>query len=263
MDLPPRYAQTLMAQPNGDEQRLYRDCWSEYLRRRRALPPEDPTDGDEGDARPDSDWRQATSTAGGRCVPAPAGLRPRMRSCHPWAASSSAPLLSASGSHPRSLAESLEKMAGTDAEAARVINLARGIQRSAKDEKLLGLLGQSRQEKVLVFANFRRTLQHLQRLLDEAGIAHVTFSGAESDRQKDEAVEAFRQLVPVMLCSESGGEGRNLQFANTLINYDLPWNPDEDRAARGSDPPYRPDPRGVHLQPLHRRLAGSPAVGPA
>ncbi len=28
-----------------------------------------------------------------------------------------------------------------------------------------------------------------------------------------------------MLCSESGGEGRNLQFANTLINYDLPWNP--------------------------------------
>ncbi len=28
-----------------------------------------------------------------------------------------------------------------------------------------------------------------------------------------------------MLCSESGGEGRNLQFANTLVNYDLPWNP--------------------------------------
>ena len=38
-------------------------------------------------------------------------------------------------------------------------------------------------------------------------------------------MEAFRQQVPVMLCSESGGEGRNLQFANTLINYDLPWNP--------------------------------------
>jgi SNF2 family DNA or RNA helicase len=78
---------------------------------------------------------------------------------------------------------------------------------------------------VLVFANFRRTLEHLQRLLAQAGIPYVTFSGAESDREKDEAVEAFRQLVPVMLCSESGGEGRNLQFANTLINYDLPWNP--------------------------------------
>ena len=36
---------------------------------------------------------------------------------------------------------------------------------------------------------------------------------------------AFRDQVPVMLCSESGGEGRNLQFANTLVNFDLPWNP--------------------------------------
>jgi superfamily II DNA/RNA helicase len=31
--------------------------------------------------------------------------------------------------------------------------------------------------------------------------------------------------VPVLLCTESGGEGRNLQFCNTLINFDLPWNP--------------------------------------
>ena len=31
--------------------------------------------------------------------------------------------------------------------------------------------------------------------------------------------------VPVLLCSESGGEGRNLQFCNTLINFDIPWNP--------------------------------------
>ena len=103
--------------------------------------------------------------------------------------------------------------------------MAEAVQRSAKDDKLLDLLAQARGEKVLIFANFQRTLEHLQRLLGEAGIAFVTFSGAESDRQKDEAVEAFRQQISVMLCSESGGEGRNLQFANTLINYDLPWNP--------------------------------------
>ncbi len=28
-----------------------------------------------------------------------------------------------------------------------------------------------------------------------------------------------------MICTESGGEGRNLQFCNTIINFDLPWNP--------------------------------------
>ena len=43
--------------------------------------------------------------------------------------------------------------------------------------------------------------------------------------QKDAAVEAFRDEVPVLLCTESGGEGRNLQFCNTLINFDIPWNP--------------------------------------
>jgi superfamily II DNA/RNA helicase len=29
----------------------------------------------------------------------------------------------------------------------------------------------------------------------------------------------------VLLCTESGGEGRNIQFCNTLINFDIPWNP--------------------------------------
>ena len=38
-------------------------------------------------------------------------------------------------------------------------------------------------------------------------------------------MEAFRDQVPVLLCTESGGEGRNLQFCNTLINFDIPWNP--------------------------------------
>jgi SNF2 family DNA or RNA helicase len=78
---------------------------------------------------------------------------------------------------------------------------------------------------MLVFATFRRTLEHLQRMLLEAGVTFVTYSGAESEAEKDAAVAAFRERVPVMLCSESGGEGRNLQFANTLVNFDLPWNP--------------------------------------
>jgi SNF2 family DNA or RNA helicase len=192
IDLPPRYAQTLMAQPQGDEQALYR-LLDEYLRQRQA--------------------------ACGFAGPPPAADLP------PLGRMQLSTLLGASGSHPRSLARSLEKVAGGDPRAAPIIALAQAVQRSAKDDKLLELLAQGRGEKVLVFANFQRTLEHIQRLLGAAGMAFVTFSGAESDRQKDEAVEAFRRQVPVMLCSESGGEGRNLQFANTLINYDLPWNP--------------------------------------
>jgi SNF2 family DNA or RNA helicase len=44
-------------------------------------------------------------------------------------------------------------------------------------------------------------------------------------KEKDGAIEAFRESLPVLLASESGGEGRNIQFANTIVNYDLPWNP--------------------------------------
>src|SRR5947208_9717843 len=42
---------------------------------------------------------------------------------------------------------------------------------------------------------------------------------------KDAAIVDFCERVPVLLCTESGGEGRNIQFCNTLINFDVPWNP--------------------------------------
>jgi SNF2 family DNA or RNA helicase len=53
----------------------------------------------------------------------------------------------------------------------------------------------------------------------------VLFEGGMSGPEKDAAVERFRAEVPLLLCTESGGEGRNLQFCNTLVNFDLPWNP--------------------------------------
>ena len=46
-----------------------------------------------------------------------------------------------------------------------------------------------------------------------------------SGPDKDAAIADFRDSVPVLLCTESGGEGRNIQFCNTLINFDIPWNP--------------------------------------
>ncbi|NLX96657.1 MAG: DEAD/DEAH box helicase family protein [Rhodopirellula sp.] len=220
MDLPPRYAQTLMAQPRGDEEALHRRL-SEYLRLRSAAAggagrcdaaDDDPGFGPEAEACAVASDRAAN------------GGDSQLRLA-PFSRKQLSALLLASGSHPRALGQSLANIAGSDAAAQPLIELAGKIERSAKDEKLLELLGQSRQDKVLVFANFRRTLEHLQSLLEGAGIRYVTFSGMETDRQKDESVEAFRRDVPVMLCSESGGEGRNLQFANTLVNFDLPWNP--------------------------------------
>ena len=123
------------------------------------------------------------------------------------------------------VAASLERIASADSEAAALARLAASIGESAKDARLLELVQQSQGHKLLIFVNFRRTLAHLEGLLQSKGLAFSVFSGEQTAHEKDEAVAAFRDRVPIMLCTESGGEGRNLQFADTLINYDLPWNP--------------------------------------
>ena len=210
--LPPRYAQTILAEPQGDEARVC-NLLIEYLRRRRALPAAKESNGAEsGESRLAEAPRCDDEHRPTDNLP-PLGRRQL------------AALLTASGSHPRALAQSLDNIAGDDPAAAAIIRLAGNVDRSAKDERLLELVQQRRGNRLLVFATFRRTLEHLQKLLAREGHEYVTFSGAENDREKDAAIAAFRESAPIMLCSESGGEGRNLQFANTLVNFDLPWNP--------------------------------------
>ena len=62
-------------------------------------------------------------------------------------------------------------------------------------------------------------------MLAAHGIAFARFDGSMSGPEKDAAIAEFREGVHVLLCTESGGEGRNIQFCNTLINFDIPWNP--------------------------------------
>jgi SNF2 family DNA or RNA helicase len=134
-------------------------------------------------------------------------------------------LLMAAGSHPAALAPALEEMSRLDPRIQPMLDLASRAGPSAKEARLLELLRQNPKAKTLVFANFRATLGRLGGVLTASGVGHVVFSGAQSPAEKTRAVQAFRDSVPVMLCSESGGEGHNLQFANALINFDLPWNP--------------------------------------
>ena len=84
--------------------------------------------------------------------------------------------------------------------------------------------------KFLIFTEYRRTLDTILAQLQEWGITAVGFHGGLSIDQKEAAVADFRDEgidtgVRVMVSTESGAEGRNLQFCHQLINYDLPWNP--------------------------------------
>ena len=80
-------------------------------------------------------------------------------------------------------------------------------------------------EKVLVFTAFRQTLDHLARQASASGIPAVTYHGSLPRADKERAIAAFRDEAPVLLSTESAGEGRNLQFCHVMVNMDLPWNP--------------------------------------
>ncbi|MEZ4615860.1 MAG: C-terminal helicase domain-containing protein [Caldilineaceae bacterium] len=84
--------------------------------------------------------------------------------------------------------------------------------------------------KFLIFTEYRQTLEIIVQQLTAWGISIVGFHGGMNIDQKEAAVAAFRgddpkHEVRVMISTESGAEGRNLQFCHQLINYDLPWNP--------------------------------------
>ena len=137
-------------------------------------------------------------------------------------------LLSAAGSSPNAAAGALTRFAARHPDQKDWQALAdrwAAIRTGAKEAALLELLARNPGEKKLVFVHSRETLVRLAELLAQHGVDFARFDGSLSGPEKDRAIAEFRELVPVLLCTESGGEGRNIQFCNTLINFDVPWNP--------------------------------------
>ncbi|MSP13820.1 MAG: DEAD/DEAH box helicase [Chloroflexi bacterium] len=101
---------------------------------------------------------------------------------------------------------------------------ARSTAQNAKAERLLALL-QTFPDKMVIFTQFRETQAMLHRRLMEAGEAVVLFHGGLPRLQKEEAIRAFQGPARILLSTDAGSEGRNLQFCHALCNFDLPWNP--------------------------------------
>ncbi len=80
-------------------------------------------------------------------------------------------------------------------------------------------------KKLIVFAFFTNTLLYLKIKLNELGIESEIIYGSIQNRT--ERIERFQheEKVKVLLSSEVGSEGIDLQFCDALVNYDLPWNP--------------------------------------
>lgn len=139
--------------------------------------------------------------------------------------------------------------------------LAVSIEQNAKGRKLLDTLGEAfrvaesggAKRKAIIFTESRRTQDYLLRILAESPYANgiVLFNGSNTDARSKEIytvwlkrhqgsdrvtgsrtadmrsalVEYFRDEGQIMIATEAGAEGINLQFCSLVINYDLPWNP--------------------------------------
>ncbi|MDD2599911.1 MAG: SNF2-related protein [Kiritimatiellae bacterium] len=84
-----------------------------------------------------------------------------------------------------------------------------------------------RTEKLILFSTFPSTLEYLRERLEQDGFPCNLLSGKVPVKERPNIVEQFRndQRIRVLLSSEVGGEGLDLQFCSIIVNYDLPWNP--------------------------------------
>ncbi|MBM3707131.1 MAG: ATP-dependent helicase [Actinobacteria bacterium] len=140
-------------------------------------------------------------------------------------------LLTEAGSSPRSVGLTLSKiLAGQEilVEHKKMLlainNLCRSITITGKDKLLFKLL-KSYPGKMILFVKYLGTLEHVSEFLASKGISHSLFHGKMDNQSKDEQIQNFKEEKDILLTTEIGGEGRNLQFCHQMINYDLPWNP--------------------------------------
>ncbi|VVB81430.1 putative ATP-dependent RNA helicase [uncultured archaeon] len=81
------------------------------------------------------------------------------------------------------------------------------------------------QKKTLIFTSFVETQEEIVKSLQSEGFKVEKFNGSMNSTEKNDAVRRFKTQSDILVCTESGSEGRNMQFCHNLVNYDLPWNP--------------------------------------
>jgi SNF2 family DNA or RNA helicase len=140
-------------------------------------------------------------------------------------------LLEEAGSSPRAVGLSLSRILEREDDLARykkeirdAYDMCRSLDDNSKHRVLLKLIGNSG-EKLIVFVKYLGTLEDIAEFLKRRQIPCALFHGSMNSRDKDEQIRLFRDERPILVTTEIGGEGRNLQFCSQMINYDLPWNP--------------------------------------
>lgn len=119
-------------------------------------------------------------------------------------------------------------------EVRRLLALAEqcvSAENDAKAEALLDWLYRLQQEegdpylKMLVFTEFVPTQEMLAQFFVERGISVVSLNGSMDLSERKKVQAAFASDARILISTDAGGEGLNLQFCHVIVNYDMPWNP--------------------------------------
>lgn len=105
--------------------------------------------------------------------------------------------------------------AGPDAKAAALLNTMYDLQRTERNPHL----------KVLIFTEFVPTQEMLRRFLEERGFVVAILNGSMALGERQHAQRHFAGTAQILVSTDAGGEGLNLQFCHVVMNYDIPWNP--------------------------------------
>ncbi len=135
-------------------------------------------------------------------------------------------------SSAKALAESLEHLAEGERIRPAYRTIARQLAQRAQKIKThakLNVLTEVLEEtpdRVVVFSDHRPTIQLIEERVRALGRKPIVYWGAHSTPERDKRIRAFHEDErSVLIATRAGSEGRNLQFCNVLVNYDLPWNP--------------------------------------
>ena len=138
-------------------------------------------------------------------------------------------------SSPAALKGTIEKRLDDQSELTHteelesILDLIANIETITKQEKLLSIVEEARNNvemgRVIVFTQFRATQREILDRLAEEGYTVHSFHGGHSSQEKEQIVENFEDEGGVLVSTDAMSEGRNLQFCNIMVNYDLPWNP--------------------------------------
>lgn len=132
------------------------------------------------------------------------------------------------------LGQQIGQLDDEQAQVMYLLGLARrceGTKPDARAEALLDCIYRLQQEerdyelKFLIFTEFISTQEMIKEFLVNRGFSIVCLNGTMGIDERRRVQTEFSSTVKILVSTDAGGEGLNLQFCHVVINYDLPWNP--------------------------------------